>query len=489
MATASFASFTLAAGQNRTDVDFGYKINGCAEGAPLDTTYGPTTGGQAFWFPGIVTDLVFTPNPGSFVANGDGTARLTGTLRSVSDPTKSFTVDVSFSGLTNVAPSGSPKKELQSSAYSENGGPINTATWSYYTAFTGTLTGTGSYAGAVITIARTGPAFQIGVGADGKNLHYGGSGWFLWTVTHQPTVGTSFTTTGQGDIDIDLDDCSTLGSVGDRVWLDTNGNGVQDSGEAGINGVTVQILDNNGVAFASAVTAGDGNYTFDGLPAGTYSVKVTTTALPAGVTPSYDLDGVATANKATFTLAAAQDRTDVDFGYKNAGSIGDRVWLDTNGNGTQDSGEAGINGVTVQLVNSGGTVIATTTTSGTQLHVQQPVAGTYTVKVVASSIPGGAAQTYDLDGLRRPTRPPSPSPPARAAPTSTSATAPAPRSVTWSGSTSTATASSTPASPASTASPSSSSTRAVPWSPPPPPRVAASTTSPTSRPAATRSAW
>ena len=400
VATANFASFTLAAGQNRTDVDFGYKINGCAVGAPLDPTYGPTTGGQAFWFPGIVTDLVFTPNPGGFVANGDGTARLTGTLRSVSDPTKSFTVDVSFSGLTNVTPSGSPKKELQSSAYSENGGPINTATWSYYTAYTGTLTGTGSYAGAVITITRTGPAFQSGVGADGKNLHYGGSGWFIWTVTHQPTSGSSFTTTGQGDIDIDLDDCSTLGSVGDRVWLDTNGNGVQDSGEAGINGVTVQILDNNGVAFASAVTAGDGNYTFAGLPAGTYSVKVITTALPAGVTPSFDLDGVATANKATFTLTAAQNRTDVDFGYKNAGSIGDRVWNDANGNGTQDSGEAGINGVTVQLVNSGGTVIATATTSGDGNYTfSNLVAGTYTVKVVASTIAGGATQTYDLDGL------------------------------------------------------------------------------------------
>jgi hypothetical protein len=400
VATPNFATFTLAGGQKRTDVDFGVRVNGCAEGAPLDPTYGPTTGGQAFWFPGIVTDLVFTPDPGTFIVNGDGTARLTGTLRSVSDPTKVFTVDVSFSGLTGTAPSGSPKKELQSSAYVDNGGPINPASWLYFTTYTGTLTGSGSYAGAVITISRTGPAFQMGVGADGKNLNFGGSGWFLWTVTHQPTSGSSLQTTGQGDIDVDLDDCNTLGSIGNRVWTDTNGNGAQDSGETGINGVTVQLLNSGGTAFASAITSGDGNYTFNGVPAGTYMVNIVTSTLPAGVAETYDLDGVSSANKATFTLAAGADRTDVDFGYRVSYSIGDRVWNDVDGDGTQDSSEAGISGVTVQLLNSGGAVIATTTTNSSGNYTFSGLAaGTYKVKIVTTSLPASSIQTYDLDGL------------------------------------------------------------------------------------------
>ena len=215
-------------------------------------------------------------------------------------------------------------------------------------------------------------------------------------MTHQPNSGGSLQTTGQGDINIDLVNCDTLGSVGDRVWLDSDGDGVQDSGEAGINNVTVQIINSAGKAIASAITAGDGNYTFNGLPAGTYTVSIVTSTLPAGVGATYDLDGIATANKATFTLAAGADRTDVDFGYRGNLSIGDRVWNDANGNGAQDSGETGYSGVTVQLL-SGSTVIASTTTNSSGNYTfGNLTTGTYTVKVTP---PAGTTQTYDLDGL------------------------------------------------------------------------------------------
>ena len=177
---------------------------------------------------------------------------------------------------------------------------------------------------------------------------------------------------GQHRTDVDFGYRNT-GSVGDRVWLDTNGNGVQDAGEAGINGVTVQLLDGANNVVATATTSGDGNYTFDNLAAGTYTVKVVASSLPAGVAETYDLDGVASANQATFTLAAGQNRTDVDFGYRNTGSVGDRVWLDANANGIQDAGEPGINGVTVQLLDAANNVDRHHDHQRQrQLHLQQP---------------------------------------------------------------------------------------------------------------------
>ena len=53
----------------------------------------------------------------------------------------------------------------------------------------------------------------------------------------------------------------------------------------------------------------------------------------------------------TVTVTAGQNYDTADFGYWETGksSIGDRVWYDLNGDGTQDAGEPGINGMTVNL--------------------------------------------------------------------------------------------------------------------------------------------
>ncbi|HQZ83569.1 MAG TPA: SdrD B-like domain-containing protein [Pyrinomonadaceae bacterium] len=50
--------------------------------------------------------------------------------------------------------------------------------------------------------------------------------------------------------------------IGNRVWRDTNGNGVQDPGEPGIANVTVHLYDSNGVLVGTAVTDPNGEYYF-----------------------------------------------------------------------------------------------------------------------------------------------------------------------------------------------------------------------------------
>jgi hypothetical protein len=98
---------------------------------------------------------------------------------------------VNFTGRQTAPPSGSPRLELDPSAYVQKGGPLDPSTWYYYTGFTGTLTGFGFWDNAVINIKRMpgDSAVQVGVGANGKNTHFGLTGWWAWTVVQQPSSG------------------------------------------------------------------------------------------------------------------------------------------------------------------------------------------------------------------------------------------------------------------------------------------------------------
>jgi SdrD B-like domain/Secretion system C-terminal sorting domain len=153
-------------------------------------------------------------------------------------------------------------------------------------------------------------------------------------------------------------------SIGDRVWFDTDGDGVQDANEAGVSGVSVTLYAADGVTvIATTVTDAFGNYIFTGLPASTnYIVGVTPPAgmnltSTGGTTPTNNTDSdfsITTFKTATVNTGAAGTQiTGVDAGLinqpANTASIGDRVWNDLNNNGVQNAGEPGVPGVTVNL--------------------------------------------------------------------------------------------------------------------------------------------
>ncbi|MEN6645468.1 MAG: SdrD B-like domain-containing protein [Armatimonadia bacterium] len=217
--------------------------------------------------------------------------------------------------------------------------------------------------------------------------------------TSTPNYAVATLATSQARRDVDFGYVG--GSLGDYVWLDADRDGEQDAAEQGISGVTLSLLDGTGATLATTVTNASGLYTFSGLKAGSYTVQVDFSTIPADLEPSYDLDGISTANIATASLTRAQNRTDVDFGYKPPvlGSIGDYVWLDVNGDGIQDATESGIPNVTMQLY-SNDVLLATTATNGSGLYLFSNLrVGTYTVQVVASTLPANVAPTYDLDGI------------------------------------------------------------------------------------------
>ena len=159
-------------------------------------------GNHAMAIPGIARDFVWETH-GLWIENVDGTAEFNGVMHEINDPDKIFVVSVSLSGRTYDEPNGSPKKQLPSSAYAPNG-PADTSEWYYYPTWSGTLVGAGTYAGAEVALSRSGPAFQVGIGANNKNVEFGTSAWFSYQTLNQPTTGTTFRNSGRGDFNLDM---------------------------------------------------------------------------------------------------------------------------------------------------------------------------------------------------------------------------------------------------------------------------------------------
>ena len=191
------------------------------------------------------------------------------------------------------------------------------------------------------------------------------------------------------------------GSIGNFMWNDLDGDTVQDAGEPGIPGVTVTLTTTIGgspVTYTTT-TGPTGAYSVTGLPLGTYTVAVTPASLPLGMSPSFDADGIGTPDTSTVILTVGTPAvTDQDFGYKGAGSVGDYIWIDRDGDGTQELGEPGLPGVTVTAttVIAGTTITYTTSTdlAGAYLFAGVPL-GDYTITTTVT----GLTPTFDDDGI------------------------------------------------------------------------------------------
>ena len=181
-------------------------------------------------------------------------------------------------------------------------------------------------------------------------------------------------------------------SLGDRVWVDANGNGQQDDGETGVAGAKVTLIgggadglisttaDNTAV---TTTTDANGNYKFTGLTPGVeYQVQFAApegsvfTAQDKGADVS-DSDANSSGLSQIVKLASGENNTTIDAGVYVPASLGDRVWVDANGNGQQDDGEIGVAGAKVTLIGGGADGLISTTADNTTVTTTTDANGNY----------------------------------------------------------------------------------------------------------------
>ena len=175
-----------------------------------------------------------------------------------------------------------------------------------------------------------------------------------------------------------------LGSISGTKFNDANVNGVRDTGEAGVSGVTIQLRSSIGQV-SSTTTDASGNFSFTSLPAGAY---VLSEVVPAGSVQTLPGGGAGI----NITLTAGQNATGFLFGNQAAApaSISGVKFNDANGNGVRDTGEPGLAGVSIQLKTpSGQTLLATTDSTGA-FSFTGLAAGAY---VLSEVVPAGYTQT------------------------------------------------------------------------------------------------
>ncbi len=177
-----------------------------------------------------------------------------------------------------------------------------------------------------------------------------------------------------------------LALISGYVYHDRDDDGVFDrtTGEEGIAGVTLELLDANGVGTGvTTVTGPNGFYEFRNLEAGVWGVReVQPVSWLDGKDTVGDKGGLVAANdKLTgATLAYGDHGKEYNFGELKPASIGGRVGAHKDGDCDFDEPDVPLAGVQIDLLDGNGVVIRTTTTdSEGRYKFEGLTPGTYSI--------------------------------------------------------------------------------------------------------------
>ncbi|MFY7884162.1 MAG: SdrD B-like domain-containing protein, partial [Dolichospermum sp.] len=239
-----------------------------------------------------------------------------------------------------------------------------------------------------------------------------------------------------GDIELTCD-VPTFIEIGNRVWQDIDGDGIQDPSEASLSGVNVSIYKSDGTLLATTTTNSVGEYYFSSksnlpTPSNWLGTGADTALLPSTqyylvfgtggqFNPStgvltvggqqYSLTTPNTGEGSTAVIKNMNDNDATILASSPANAFNNYPVINvtstpiagevdhTNNDGTQDVGESGVPNVKVYLLNSSNVKIDSTTTNASGLYSFNHLPnGTYKVQFNLSTLPSGYVATAANQG-------------------------------------------------------------------------------------------
>ncbi|MEM7573929.1 MAG: GEVED domain-containing protein, partial [Bacteroidota bacterium] len=196
----------------------------------------------------------------SFEEFANGSAILQLTVRNAQNTNLRMRFDVLLTGRTQSPPPMSPKTDLCVNTVGQD--------WYYYPSFSGTVTGLNGLAGMELSVQGSGPALQVGTGANLKeNNAFGFASWMQYAVLSQANSGVQAAAGAQFDFNLVLssdelpkfdgdDQCGPI-CVGESVTINAEafgGSGVLSySWSNGGSGTSIQVTPNTTTTYTVTV--------------------------------------------------------------------------------------------------------------------------------------------------------------------------------------------------------------------------------------------
>jgi protocatechuate 3,4-dioxygenase beta subunit len=239
--------------------------------------------------------------------------------------------------------------------------------------------------GWTVVLDLNGTPLQTATTTSGGNYSFTGLGPGTYTVRENLQAGWLQTTSDPAVVVTSSGTSQTglLGgnfqqvTAGGQVFVDRNGDGVQQSGEGAAAGWVLDLFRNDGAApVATATSAADGSYSFPDLGPGSYRVR-----------PEVPSGWLQTSADPTFFASSGTNPLNLNVGTFQQVLVRGLVFSDPDGDGVQQPGEGGLAGWGINLFRNGGTTPLTSATSdaGGTFSFTGVGPGTYRVREVAQA--------------------------------------------------------------------------------------------------------